>query len=178
MSIEAPHLQSNLAKLKVAVSEKNVALLQAVFHSITGKVVDVEVLKAQQEKKDFVPTMNPRDVSPELLIKTIESAIRLSRWNMATTTLSLFDTTNSPENQYKCRSLTCRALLEAQLAQGRKGQAFVDQIFVAITFLLQALTIALSQPRYSFLIHNLVMDFKRNMQQSMFLSICYAAKHV
>jgi DNA-binding phage protein len=165
MSIEAPHLQSNLAKLNVAVSEKNFALLQAVFHSITGeRYEEVEVLKIQQQKEDFVPTMNPRDVSPELLIKTIESAIRLSRWDMATTTLSLFDTTNSPENQYQCRSLTCRALLEAQLAQGRKGQAFVDQIFVAISFLLQALTIALSQPRYSFLIHNLVMDFNRIMR--------------
>ena len=159
MPAEGPPLQTNLAKLHEAVEKRDVPLFQSVFYSVTGtapKKKAGQLNRAGKEEKEvFLPTVNPRDVDPDLLIKTIESAIKLSQWDTAKTVLGLFDSTNSPANQFQCRSLMCRAMLEFNDRHGFKGQALVDQVFVSISFLLKALEIALSQPRYSFLIHNL-----------------------
>lgn len=81
------------------------------------------------------------ELSPPAFVLFAETALQFELDDIAAECLRLFFQKNPPEDQFFCRSLFCRAVLESQARDQRKlkGHEFVAQTVKAVGYILNAL---------------------------------------
>ena len=96
--------------------------------------------------------------SAELLVLAAEAGVSNELFDaVAQRACDQFFMDNPPQNQFYCRALFARALVEAWKARPLNGASAVRQLLHAVQFILQALDIALkpgNRPRYDFIVYN------------------------
>lgn len=113
-----------------------------------------ELIDSLEESRSLSSEAAVEALTAELLVLCAESAVQVGRFDIAAQCVDKFFVRSPPANSMLCRAYFAKALIEGEVAKTLKGDESADQSLKAISYVMKGLDLALTDPRYHFLVFN------------------------